>query len=138
MFLGYQNNKIAFVAEIREELENMPCVTLDKIEETDKKYFLHKGKYVCEISIEEKQAEVRVVRNSYLEKYIDPKQLVLVWDNLSEDDKKLYTNYRIYLLDYTKNENWYLQNPKTLEEWKNSTKTIEEFEETVTKSTILE
>ena len=138
MFIGYQNDKIAFIAETREELENMPCVTLDKIEETDKTYFLHNGEYVCELPVETMQAEVRAVRNSYLEKYVDPKQLVLVWDNLSEDDKKLYTDYRIYLLDYTKNENWYLQNPKTLEEWKNFAKPVEEVEEIVTKSTILE
>lgn len=94
--------------------------------------------YAPEKSVEELQDEVRVVRNSYLEKYVDPKQLILVWDNLSENDKKLYTDYRIYLLDYTKEENWYLQNPKTLEEWKNSAKPVEELEEIVTKSTILE
>jgi hypothetical protein len=35
MFLGYQNDKIAFIAETKEELENMPCVTLDKIEEVE-------------------------------------------------------------------------------------------------------
>jgi DNA-binding MarR family transcriptional regulator len=56
----------------------------------------------------------------------------------TKSGKKLYTDYRIYLLDYTKDENWYLQNPKTLEEWKNSAKPVEEFEEIVTKSTILE
>lgn len=33
MFLGYQNGKIAFLAETREELESLPCVTLDRIEE---------------------------------------------------------------------------------------------------------
>lgn len=49
MFLGYQNDKIAFIAETREELENMPCVTFDKIEETDKTYFLHNGSYVFEL-----------------------------------------------------------------------------------------
>lgn len=138
MYLGYQNDKIAFIAETKEELENMPCVSLDKIEETDKTYFLHNGEYVYEISVGELQEEVRAIRNNYLEIYVDPKQLVLVWDSLSEDDKKLYTDYRIYLLDYTKNENWYLQNPKTLEEWKNSAKPVEETEEIVTKSTILE
>lgn len=71
-----------------------------------------------EPTIEEKKEKVRAVRNSYLVKYVDPKQLVLVWDNLSEEDKKLYTDYRIYLLDYTKKEEWWLQNPITLEEWK--------------------
>lgn len=62
MFLGYQNDRIAFVAETREELENIPCVTLDKIEETDKTYFLHNGSYVCEVPIEEQNEEIRATR----------------------------------------------------------------------------
>ena len=73
-----------------------------------------------EPSIEELQAQVRAVRNSYLEKYVDPKQLVMVWDSLSADDKKLYAYYRQYLLDYPQTEGWYLQNPMTLDEWKES------------------
>lgn len=82
------------------------------------------GEYVIvaipEPTVEELQAEVREVRNSYLEKYVDPKQLVLVWDSLSADDKKLYADYRQYLLDYTDNDDWYLSNPMTLDEWKNT------------------
>ena len=63
MFLGYQEEIIegsavptlfiSHIAETREELENMPCITFVKIEETDKTYFLHNGSYVCEISYEE-------------------------------------------------------------------------------------
>ena len=48
MFLGYQNGKITFVAETKEELENLKFVSFDKIEETDKTYFLHNGEYVFE------------------------------------------------------------------------------------------
>ena len=73
-----------------------------------------------EPSVEEKKVQVRAVRNSYLEKYVDPKQLVMVWDSLSADDKKLYADYRQYLLDYPQTEGWYLQNPMTLDEWKES------------------
>ena len=73
-----------------------------------------------EPTVEELQTEVRAVRNRYLEKYVDPKQLVLVWDSLSADDKKLYADYRQYLLDYPQTEGWYLQNPMTLDEWKQS------------------
>lgn len=62
MYLGYQNGKIAFVAETREELENMPCVTLDKIEETDKTYFLHNGEYVCEVPFDQQVEEMRQAR----------------------------------------------------------------------------
>lgn len=108
---------ISYTAETKEELENMPCVTFDKIEETDKTYFLHNGEYVCEIPVETMQTEVRAVRNSYLEKYVDPKQLVLVWDSLSVDERNIYSDYRRYLLDYTDNEDWYLSNPMTLDEY---------------------
>ena len=108
---------IAYVAETKEELENLPCVSFESIEETDKTYFLHNGEYVCEIPVEEQQAEVRAVRNSYLEKYVDPKQLVLVWESLSVDERNIYSDYRRYLLDYTDNEDWYLSNPMTLDEY---------------------
>jgi hypothetical protein len=33
MFIGYQNNIATFIANTREELENKPCVSFDKIEE---------------------------------------------------------------------------------------------------------
>ena len=71
-----------------------------------------------EPTVEERKEKVRAIRNSYLVKYVDPKQLVLVWDSLSEEDKKLYADYRTYLLDYTKTDGWWLQNPRTLEEWR--------------------
>lgn len=67
--------------------------------------------------LEEMQAEVRAVRNSYLEKYVDPKQLVLVWESLSVDERNIYSDYRRYLLDYTDNEDWHLSNPMTLDEY---------------------
>ena len=59
MFIGYQNDKIAFVADTREELENMPCVTLDKIEETGVEYILHNGEYKpkAEVELEAKKEE---------------------------------------------------------------------------------
>lgn len=62
MFIGYQNDKIAFIADTREELENMPCVTLDKIEETDKEYFLHNGEYVFEVPYDKQVEEMRQAR----------------------------------------------------------------------------
>jgi hypothetical protein len=52
MYLGYQNNKIAFIAETKEELENMPCVSLDKIEETGVEYVLHNGEYKPKAEVE--------------------------------------------------------------------------------------
>jgi hypothetical protein len=60
MFIGYQNNKISFVANTKEELENMPCVTLDKIEETGVEYVLHNGEYKpkAEADAENRRAEL--------------------------------------------------------------------------------
>lgn len=65
MFLGYQNDKIAFVADTKEELENMPCVTLDKIEETDKTYFLHNGEYVFELPEPTKEEQQQARQEAY-------------------------------------------------------------------------
>jgi hypothetical protein len=65
MFLGYQNDKIAFIADTREELENMPCVSLDKIEETDKTYFLHNGEYVCEVPEPTKEEQQQARQEAY-------------------------------------------------------------------------
>ena len=72
MFLGYQNDKIAFVAETREELENMPCVAFVKIEETDKTYFLHSGEYVFEVPFEQQVEEMRQARANAYANEVDP------------------------------------------------------------------
>lgn len=71
MFLGYQNDKIAFVAETREELENLPCVILDKIEETDKEYFLHNGEYVFEVPEPTKEEQQQARQEAYKNE-VDP------------------------------------------------------------------
>lgn len=52
MFIGYQNDKIAFVADTRDELENMPCVILDRIEETGVEYVSHNGEYKPKAEVE--------------------------------------------------------------------------------------
>lgn len=72
MFIGYQNDKIAFVADTKEELENMPCVILDKIEETDKTYFLHKGEYVFEVPLDQQVEEMRQARANAYASEVDP------------------------------------------------------------------
>lgn len=62
MFIGYQNDKIAFVANTKEELENMPCVILDRIEETGVEYVMHNGEYVCEVPYDQQVEEMRQAR----------------------------------------------------------------------------
>lgn len=73
-------------------------------------YTPEKPQEVCE-------EEVRKVRNNYLEKYVDPYQLVIRWEDLSDLEQEYLKEYRQYLLDYTKEEDWYEQNPNTYEEW---------------------
>lgn len=70
--------------------------------------------YVPQEPIEDKQKEVKVIRNNYLSKY-DFTQL----DDapFTEQEKEKYAQYRQYLRDYTKQPNWWEKNPKTFEEW---------------------
>lgn len=63
---------------------------------------------------EVKEDEVRSVRNQYLETYVDPKQLVMVWNSLTAEEQELYKDYRQHLLDYPQTEGWYEQNPDDL------------------------
>ena len=74
--------------------------------------------YVPEKPQEEKEKEVRNVRNHYLEKYVDPYQMVIRWNNLTEENQNNIINYRQYLLDYTlSSDKWFEQNPMTYDEW---------------------
>ena len=63
------------------------------------------------------QKEVRAVRNQYLQQY-DYTQLIDA--PFDEQTKAQYADYRQYLRDYTNEEDWWMQNPKTYAEWKNS------------------
>ena len=64
---------------------------------------------------DELKTNVRRVRNEYLQ-YYDFTQLVDA--PFTDEEKAVYAEYRQYLRDYTEGENWWLQNPKTFEEWK--------------------
>ena len=123
MFKAIKDNKIIAI----NETGDFPCLVYDSVEEDTEHQlsdYIHcDGQFVLTSSaeaIEQKKAEVRAVRNSYLEKYVDPKQLVLVWNGLTENEQKEYTDYRQYLLDYPETEGWYEQNPMTFEEFKQS------------------
>lgn len=65
-----------------------------------------------------KEEEVRKVRNQYLETYVDPKQLVMVWNSLTAEEQELYKDYRQYLLDYPQTEGWWEENPLDFNTWK--------------------
>lgn len=59
MFLGYQNNKIVLIANAREELEHAPCMSFDRIEETEVNYTLYNGEYLTDAEVLVKQKEAR-------------------------------------------------------------------------------
>lgn len=73
--------------------------------------------YAPEKPKEVKEQEARQVRNSYLVDFVDPYQLVIRWGELSETEQSYMKEYRQYLLDYTKEDGWWEQNPMTYEEW---------------------
>jgi acetyl-CoA acetyltransferase len=70
--------------------------------------------------LENKQKSVRAVREQYFIEYVDWYQSKpLLWDEMTEEEKQDIADYRHYLMDYTKQEDWWEQNPLNFEEWKN-------------------
>lgn len=120
MFIGLQNGKACFISESKEELQNLPCVVLDEIKEVNFAEMYNGVIYTTEEDLlTAKQEYVRGIRNQYLIDYIDGAvSNPLRWADMSQEQKDMYMNYRKYLLDYTETENWWEQNPKTLDEWK--------------------
>lgn len=120
MFVGYQNELAAFVGETREELEKLPMVKLTEIKEVEFAEMYNGVVYTDQEELTKaKQDFVRGVRNQYLVDYVDGAvSNPLRWADMSQELKDMYTNYRQYLLDYTETENWWEQNPKTLDEWR--------------------
>lgn len=74
MFLGYQKELLACVADTREELENNPFIVFDRIEESPETYELFNGKYYPANNelIAAKNEEIRKQRQSWYEQHTDP------------------------------------------------------------------
>ena len=120
MFIGYQGELKALIGETREELESNKFMSFTKIEEVSFAEMYNGVIYTDEEElIKAKQDYVRGIRNSYLVEYVDGAvSNPLRWADMSQELKDMYTNYRLYLLNYTEEDNWWEQNPKTLDEWK--------------------
>jgi hypothetical protein len=67
-----------------------------------------------EQALENKKAQIREVRNSYLEA---TDKYMLVDFPISDEERESYKAYRQYLRDYTAQENWWENEPMTYEEW---------------------
>jgi len=119
MFIGIQNNIPCFVAQTADELKNLSCVKLDEIRPVEYAQMYNGKIYLQQADlIQAKEEFMRSIRNSFLEKYVDGVvSNPLRWNAMSDDEKGVYINYRQYLLDYTKTENWYETQPKTLAEY---------------------
>ena len=70
--------------------------------------------YAPEKPTEQKEAEVRQVRNQYLEQ---TDKFMIADYPITDDERELYRQYRTYLRDYTLTDNWLKVNPLTFEEW---------------------
>ena len=72
--------------------------------------------FAPEKPVEELQAQVRAVRNQYLEQ--TDKYMITDYP-ITDEERGLYRQYRVYLRDYTLSENWWESNPLKFEEWNN-------------------
>lgn len=73
--------------------------------------------------VEEKEAEVRAVRNQYL---ADTDKYMIPDFPITEAEEAQYIQYREYLRNYPETENWYEQNPLMFDEWKDVLSTTEQ------------
>ena len=117
MFMVIKDNKIVGVSENEPVLLDNYEVQEDT-EHSISDYLQVNGEYVLTSSdeaIEQKKAEVRAVRNQYLEQ--TDKYMITDYP-ITDDERELYKQYREYLRTYPECRDWYKANPKTYEEWK--------------------
>lgn len=134
MFLGYQNDLVAFVSNTKKELENLNYIHFTKIEQTQEPVEMVCGSYyIGENNIKEaKEKDVRNYRNHLLETEVDPVvSNPLRWNDMSEYNKTNYQEYRTYLLDWTENEGWWESKPKTFDEFCTKDVVIERIEDII-------
>ena len=119
LFTAKKDGKIIAINETGE----FPCLVYDKVEEDTEHQvadYVHcDGQFVLTVSdeaIEQRKEQVRTVRNQYL-KQTD--EFMIVDYPITDDERGLYRQYRVYLRDYTLSENWQESNPLKFEEWNN-------------------
>ena len=118
MFKAIKDNKIIAINDSGE----FPCLVHDSVEEDTEHQlsdYVHcDGQFVLTSSaeaIEQKKADVRAVRNQYLEQ--TDKYMITDYP-ITDEERELYRQYREYLRTYPECQDWYKANPKTYEEWR--------------------
>ena len=131
MYKAIKENKIIAV----NGSGKFPCLIFDEVVEDSEHevtdFVMVGSEFVLsddEKAVEKQKDDVRAVRNQYLETFVDPKQLVMVWNNLTAEEQELYKDYRQYLLDYPQTERWWEENPLNFEEWKQGLEVVKELE----------
>ena len=118
MYIAIKDDKIIAINDSGE----FPLMNYDSLEEDTEHqlsdYVQCDGQFVLTVSdeaIEQKKAEVRSVRNRYLEQ---TDKFMLVDYPITDEERELYKQYREYLRTYPECQDWYKANPKTYYEWK--------------------
>lgn len=92
---------------IEQPTDDKPLV---RYRETDKQI----EQYAEELPIEQKQSEVRSIRNQYLS---ETDKYMIVDYPITDEQREEYKEYRTYLRTYPECQEWYEHNPLTFEEW---------------------
>ena len=96
MYLGYQNEKITFIADTKEELENLPLVSFDKIVKSKTNYILVNGEYIKEsesknlVAIENRKKEYPSIQDQLDMIYHDMEDGTNNWQTLIKSIKEKY------------------------------------------------
>lgn len=67
-----------------------------------------------EKTTEQKQVDVRIIRNQYL---VDTDKFMISDFPITDVKREQYVKYRQYLRDYTKEEDWYEISPLPFDKW---------------------
>ena len=117
MFKALKDNKIIAI----NDSGKFPCMVYDSVEEDNEHklsdYVHCDGRFVLTSSaeaIEQKKADVRAVRNMYLEQ---TDKFLLSDYPITSTQKTKYKQYRVYLRDYTLTEDWFEHEPMSFDEW---------------------
>ena len=119
MFKIIKDNKIMGVSENKPVLLDNYDVEEDT-EHSIADYLQVNGEFVLTSSdeaIEQKKADVRAIRNQYLEQ---TDKFMITDYPITDEERELYKKYREYLRDYTLPENWWESEPQKFEEWVSS------------------
>ena len=120
MFKAIEKGKIIGINETGE----FPLMNYESLEEDTEHQlsdYVHcDGQFVLTASdeaIEQKKAEVRAVRNQYLEQ--TDKYMITDYP-ITSTQKTKYKQYRAYLRDYTLTEDWFDHDPMSFDDWSTS------------------